>query len=96
MATAASARTCGSPAPRTNGRPPRPVRRAHEKLLDSEVYEGCARWMHVLIEHCDDAAMYTRPLHYFALDHRWEYVRAVTILGDTTHPCRRSWARRPT
>ena len=36
-------------------------------------------------EHCDPKAMYQRPLYHIALDHRWDHVDGVTILGDAAH-----------
>ncbi|TBU61779.1 FAD/NAD(P)-binding domain-containing protein [Dichomitus squalens] len=38
-----------------------------------------------LIEHCDDNAIYQRPLYRLPLDHKWEHVPGVTILGDAAH-----------
>ncbi|TBU34192.1 monooxygenase [Dichomitus squalens] len=38
-----------------------------------------------LIEYCDDNATYQRPLYRLPLDHKWEHVPGVTILGDAAH-----------
>ncbi|TBU43821.1 hypothetical protein BD309DRAFT_1029762 [Dichomitus squalens] len=38
-----------------------------------------------LIKHCDDNAIYTRPLYHMPLDHKWKHVPGVTILGDAAH-----------
>ncbi|KAM5536890.1 hypothetical protein V8D89_009437 [Ganoderma adspersum] len=56
---------------------------ARKALL--EVYEGWAPAMRKLIEHCDEKAMYARPLYYLPTDHRWEHVNGVTLLGDAAH-----------
>ncbi|KAI1783583.1 FAD/NAD(P)-binding domain-containing protein [Ganoderma leucocontextum] len=62
--------------------PPDPAA-AREALL--EVYEGWAPWMRKLIEHCDGAAIYPRPLYHLPTDHSWEHVPGVTLLGDAAH-----------
>ncbi|KAI1786983.1 FAD/NAD(P)-binding domain-containing protein [Ganoderma leucocontextum] len=49
------------------------------------MYEGWAPWMRKLIDHCDPAAMYQRPLYYLTLDHSWEHTAGVTLLGDAAH-----------
>ena len=56
---------------------------AREALL--KMYEGWQPWMRNLIAHCDPKAMYQRPLYHIALDHRWDHVDGVTILGDAAH-----------
>ena len=40
-----------------------------------------------VIEQCYEAAMYARRLYYLAiaLDHQWEHVGRVTIVGDAAH-----------
>ena len=49
------------------------------------MFEGWQPWMRKLIEHCDPAAMYPRALYYLPLDHRWDHVPGVTLLGDAAH-----------
>ena len=49
------------------------------------MFEGWQPWMRNLIAHCDPAAMYQRPLYHLPLDHRWDHVRGVTLLGDAAH-----------
>ncbi|KAI0737342.1 monooxygenase [Daedaleopsis nitida] len=48
-------------------------------------YEGWAPWMLKLIEHCDDAAIYPRPLYILPVGHSWEHVSGVTLIGDAAH-----------
>ncbi|RPD57240.1 FAD/NAD(P)-binding domain-containing protein [Lentinus tigrinus ALCF2SS1-7] len=50
-----------------------------------EKFEGWAPWMLKLIEFCDDAAIYPRPLYMLPVGHKWEHVLGVTILGDAAH-----------
>ncbi|KAM5541336.1 hypothetical protein V8D89_004890 [Ganoderma adspersum] len=56
---------------------------AREALL--AMYEGWQPWMRNLIKHCDPKAMYQRRLYHLALDHHWDHVDGVTILGDAAH-----------
>ncbi|RDX43908.1 FAD/NAD(P)-binding domain-containing protein [Lentinus brumalis] len=50
-----------------------------------EKFEGWAPWIHKLIEHCDDAAIYHRPLYMLPAGHKWEHVPGVTLIGDAAH-----------
>ncbi|KAM5541351.1 hypothetical protein V8D89_004905 [Ganoderma adspersum] len=50
-----------------------------------EEEEGWTGWMRMLIERCDEEAMYARPLCCLPLGHHWAYVSGVTILGDAAH-----------
>ncbi|KAI1794287.1 FAD/NAD(P)-binding domain-containing protein [Ganoderma leucocontextum] len=50
-----------------------------------EKYAGWAPSMRKLIEHCEDGAIYLRPLYHLPIGHRWEHVSGVTLLGDAAH-----------
>ena len=41
--------------------------------------------MRKLIEFCDDAAIYPRPLYMLPVGHKWAHVPGVTIIGDAAH-----------
>ena len=56
---------------------------ARKALL--ELYEGWAPWMRKLIEFCDDAAIYPRPLYMLPVGHKWAHVPGVKIIGDAAH-----------
>ncbi|KAI0737330.1 hypothetical protein C8Q80DRAFT_1276516 [Daedaleopsis nitida] len=56
---------------------------ARKALLD--IFQGWAPRMLQLIERCDDAAIYQRPLYYLPVAHTWEHVRGVTLVGDAAH-----------
>ncbi|KAI0794696.1 FAD/NAD(P)-binding domain-containing protein [Fomes fomentarius] len=63
--------------------PPRDPSEARRVLL--EIYKDWAPWMRRFIEHCDDEAIYHRPLFYLPVGHRWDHVPGVTVLGDAAH-----------
>ncbi|TFK82273.1 monooxygenase [Polyporus arcularius HHB13444] len=48
-------------------------------------FAGWAPWMLKLIECCDDAAIYPRPLYMLPVGHKWEHIPGVTIIGDAAH-----------
>ncbi|KAI0750493.1 FAD/NAD(P)-binding domain-containing protein [Fomes fomentarius] len=48
-------------------------------------YEGWAPWLRKLIEHCDDAAIYLRPLYILPVGHQWPHISGVTVIGDGAH-----------
>ncbi|RDX43890.1 monooxygenase FAD-binding protein [Lentinus brumalis] len=50
-----------------------------------EMYSDWAPWVRTFIEHCDDAAVYPRPLYYLPVGHRWEHKPGVTLIGDAAH-----------
>ncbi|KAI0794655.1 hypothetical protein C8Q74DRAFT_588348 [Fomes fomentarius] len=50
-----------------------------------EIYHDWAPWIRKVIEHCDDAAIYHRPLYTLPVGHRWDHVDGVTIIGDAAH-----------
>ncbi|KAI0794664.1 FAD/NAD-P-binding domain-containing protein [Fomes fomentarius] len=50
-----------------------------------EIYHDWAPWMRKVIEHCDDAAIYHRPIFTLPAGHRWGHVNGVTIIGDAAH-----------
>ncbi|RPD57245.1 FAD/NAD(P)-binding domain-containing protein [Lentinus tigrinus ALCF2SS1-7] len=50
-----------------------------------EIFEGWQPWMRKLIEHCDDAAIYPRPMYVLPVGHKWEHVPGVTLIGDAAH-----------
>ncbi|KAI0730465.1 monooxygenase [Earliella scabrosa] len=50
-----------------------------------EKFENWAPWMRKLIAHCDDAAIYPRPLFILPVGHKWEHVPGVTVIGDAAH-----------
>ncbi|PIL23161.1 hypothetical protein GSI_14470 [Ganoderma sinense ZZ0214-1] len=50
-----------------------------------EKYEGWAPAMRRLVEHCDDGAMYVRPMYHLPIGHKWEHVDGVTLIGDAAH-----------
>lgn len=54
-------------------------------LLDTYAPEGWSPTLLQLIERCDDAAIYLRPLYYLPVAHKWEHVRGVTLVGDAAH-----------
>lgn len=64
--------------------PPRPAD-ARKVLLDTYARDGWSATLLQLIECCDDAAIYFRPLYYLPIGHQWEHVRGVTLIGDAAH-----------
>ncbi|EJF59081.1 monooxygenase [Dichomitus squalens LYAD-421 SS1] len=50
-----------------------------------ELFKDWAPSFRKLIEYCDDNTTYQRPLYRLPLDHKWEHVPGVTILGDAAH-----------
>lgn len=48
-------------------------------------YEDFRPWMLKIIEHCDNAAIYPRPLYILPVGHKWEHVDGVTLIGDAAH-----------
>ncbi|EJF59080.1 FAD/NAD(P)-binding domain-containing protein [Dichomitus squalens LYAD-421 SS1] len=50
-----------------------------------EIFKNRAPSLRKLIEYCDDGAIYQRSLYRLPLDHKWEHVPRVTILGDAAH-----------
>ncbi|KAI0737362.1 monooxygenase [Daedaleopsis nitida] len=50
-----------------------------------ETFKDWAPWMRKVIENCDDAAIYHRPLYYLPVGHRWDHVPGVTLIGDAAH-----------
>ncbi|RPD57243.1 FAD/NAD(P)-binding domain-containing protein [Lentinus tigrinus ALCF2SS1-7] len=50
-----------------------------------EKFEGWAPWILKLIEYCDEAAIYQRPLYMLPAGHKWEHVPGVTLIGDAAH-----------
>ncbi|KAJ8469789.1 hypothetical protein ONZ51_g8755 [Trametes cubensis] len=50
-----------------------------------ELYAGWAPWVRKFIELSDEDAMYTRPLFYLPVGHRWPHKSGVTVIGDAAH-----------
>ncbi|KAI0374839.1 monooxygenase FAD-binding protein [Pilatotrama ljubarskyi] len=62
---------------------PRDPAEAKKVLLD--ILEGWTPWMRRFIELADDDAIYTRPLFYLPVGHRWPHTPGVTLIGDAAH-----------
>ncbi|KAI0324213.1 FAD/NAD-P-binding domain-containing protein [Cubamyces sp. BRFM 1775] len=56
---------------------------AKQVLLD--MYKDWAPFVRKFIQICDENAIYTRPLLYLPVGHRWEHKPGVTIIGDAAH-----------
>ncbi len=50
-----------------------------------ELFSGWAPWMRKFIEHCDDTAVYPRPIYRLPVGHRWEHKTGITLIGDAAH-----------
>lgn len=50
-----------------------------------EKYAGWGPVWQKLINHCDDAAIYHRPLYQLPAGHTWTHVPGVTLVGDAAH-----------
>ncbi|KAH9903096.1 monooxygenase FAD-binding protein [Cubamyces lactineus] len=55
------------------------------KRMLVELYSDWAPWMLKFIEIADDQAMYTRPLFFLPVGHRWPHKPGVTLVGDAAH-----------
>ena len=64
-------------------KPPKDPAEARKVLL--EIFKNWAPNLRKLMEYCDDKAIYHRPLYRLPLDHKWEHVSGVTLLGDAAH-----------
>ncbi|KAI0807952.1 monooxygenase FAD-binding protein [Fomes fomentarius] len=62
---------------------PRDPKEARKALL--EIIHDWAPWMRKVVEHCDDAAIYHRPIFTLPVGHRWDHVPGVTVIGDAAH-----------
>ena len=62
---------------------PKDPKEARRVFLD--LYHDWAPWMRKLIKHCDDNAIYHRPIFQLPSGHRWEHVPGVTLIGDAAH-----------
>ena len=49
------------------------------------LYEGWSPVLLKLIDHCDDRAIYHRPLYILPVGHRWDHVPGVTLIADAAH-----------
>ncbi|TFK88020.1 monooxygenase FAD-binding protein [Polyporus arcularius HHB13444] len=50
-----------------------------------EMYKDWAPWVRKVIEVCDEEAMYTRPVFYLPVGHRWAHKPGVTLVADAAH-----------
>ena len=64
---------------------PLPAAPAEARHVLLEKYAGWAPVFRKLIEHCDDGAIYRRPVYRLPVDHSWAHVPGVTIIGDAAH-----------
>ncbi|KAJ8473014.1 hypothetical protein ONZ51_g8131 [Trametes cubensis] len=55
------------------------------KRILKELYFDWAPWMLKFIDIADEQAMYTRPLFFLPVGHRWEHKPGVTLIGDAAH-----------
>ncbi|KAJ8474564.1 hypothetical protein ONZ51_g7124 [Trametes cubensis] len=62
---------------------PSDPKEAKKALL--EVYDGWAPWLRKFIHICDEQAIYSRPLFYLPIGHRWPHKAGVTLVGDAAH-----------
>ena len=58
---------------------------AETRRVVLEKLEGWAPAMRTLVEHCEDGAIYLRPLYHLPIGHKWEHVNGVTLVGDAAH-----------
>ncbi|KAI1784359.1 hypothetical protein LXA43DRAFT_1101450 [Ganoderma leucocontextum] len=54
----------------------------------TEHFAGWPQWMLNLIDHCDEGAIYLRPLWTLPVCHSWTRVSGVTIVGDAASQAR--------
>ncbi|TBU43818.1 FAD/NAD(P)-binding domain-containing protein [Dichomitus squalens] len=66
-----------------DGKLPNEPAEARKVLL--EIFKNRAPSLRKLIEYCNDGAIYQRSLYRLPLDHKWEHVPGVMILGDAAH-----------
>ena len=62
-----------------------PSEPAAAKAALREHFAGWAGWLLNLIDHCDEQAIYPRPLWTIPVGHKWAHVPGVTLVGDAAH-----------
>ena len=64
---------------------PLPREPAEARAVLRGIFRGWAPVFLKIIDNCDDAAVYHRPLYMLPVGHRWAHVDGVTLVGDAAH-----------